>query len=191
MEEMLLQPDEKKLIVLRKHWLVFLGNFIPFLLLALLPFIVIGFLSSGISGSGMVNAISFEQPWVKFVVGIYWLFLWLETLSNFIRFYFDMWIVTNLRIIDIEQHNFFDREVNSLFLNSAEDVTVEESGFFQTTFNFGNILVQTAGAAQKTIFPSIPNPKAVRDLIMQNVRVMDEIKPDPNAKQVKREIYDN
>lgn len=175
-----LQSNERVLLEFRKHWLVHLGMFVPFILLALLPVIALSILSGTILGANPAvgSFLSFSNPWIKFLVGIYWLFVWLEAMSTFVRIHFDVWIVTNMRIIDIEQHNFFDREVNSLFLSSIEDITVEETGFFQTLARFGDIHVQTAGASERTIFPFIPQPAKVRDLLMERIRAMENIQPD-------------
>jgi|JI8StandDraft_1071087.scaffolds.fasta_scaffold16303_5 hypothetical protein len=180
MDDIVLQQNEKVLLVLRKHWLVFVFNLIPFVLLSLLPIVFIIALSNPAFQlpSSIDSFISFDHVWVRFVIGIYWLFVWLEAFSNFIRFYFDIWIVTNLRIIDVEQHDFFDREVNSLFINSVEDITVEETGLLETFFHYGDIYIQTAGSRERTVFPSLPNPLKVRNLVMEHMRLIEDIQPD-------------
>ncbi|MBY0111121.1 PH domain-containing protein [Patescibacteria group bacterium] len=171
MEELHLQPGEHILASIRKHWLVYVGGAIPYAVFAYLPVIVIELFARNdlLSQSGAAVYVSYENPWILFVLGIWWLFVWMAAFSDFMRYFLDVWIITNKRIIDVEQHDFFSREVTSLFLDRVEDVTMDVTGFFHTLFGFGTITAQSAGATEKITLPGIGNPKHVRDLLMEQV----------------------
>lgn len=78
-------------------------------------------------------------------------------------------IVTNERLIDIDQKGLFNREVNTLPIANIENVTYKQNGIIGSIFNFGNVVVQSAGeessgAASKTngfVFDNVPQPSSV------------------------------
>ncbi|MBP9816853.1 MAG: PH domain-containing protein [Candidatus Pacebacteria bacterium] len=175
MEDLHLQPGEHVLMAVRKHWLIYVGAAIPFAVFAYLPVLALElFAKSPFVTTPWAHYVSLENPWILFVLGAWWLFVWMGAFSNFMRYFLDVWIITNKRIIDVEQIDFFSREVTSLFLDHIEDVTVHETGFFHTLFGFGNLMVQSAGAADRTELPGISHPKDVRDLLMHQAGKFEE-----------------
>lgn len=179
MEDLKLQPGEHILIAVRKHWLVYVGGAIPYLFLAYLPVLIIDLVAwSEFSGAAWASQLTIENPLVAFAVGIWWLFVWMGAFSSFMRYYLDVWIITNKRIIDVEQVDFFNREVTSLFLDRVEDVTMDVTGFFHTLFGFGTITAQSAGATEKITLPGIGYPRHVRDVLMQEIAKYEEKKDE-------------
>jgi hypothetical protein len=87
-------------------------------------------------------------------------------LYGFIDYYLDVYIVTNERIVNIEQNGFFRREISELNLHQVQDVSAKVNGFFPTMMHYGNIFIQTAGERENFIFKSIPNPYRVSKLIV-------------------------
>lgn len=171
MEELELQPGEHILIAVRKHWIVYVGGAIPYAVFAYLPVLALNFLENSeiTSGASWAAQATLENPILVFVLGAFWLFVWLAAFSDFMRYFLDIWIITNKRIIDVEQHDFFQREVTSLFLDRVEDVTMDVTGFFHTLIGFGTITAQSAGATEKITLPGVPNPRHIRDVLMQQV----------------------
>ena len=84
-----------------------------------------------------------------------------------IDFYLDAWIVTNERIININQKGFFNRDISELKLTKIQDVTSEIVGFIPTILGYGNIYVQTAAEMERFAFYQIPNPNEVKNIIVQ------------------------
>ena len=82
---------------------------------------------------------------------------------RFIDYYLDLWIITNDRIVDIEQHNLFSRSVTELDLFRIQDVTADMHGFFATIFNYGNVLVKTASSNTHIIFYNVSQPNRIRE----------------------------
>jgi len=99
---------------------------------------------------------------------IFWtvIFMFILTMLLFLflswmEYYLDVTIVTNLRVIDIEQLTLFRRNTSSADLDSIQDVRAEIEGFFGSYFNFGVVYIQTAGEAPNFILRNLPNPSYV------------------------------
>jgi len=77
---------------------------------------------------------------------------------NFLNWFFNIGIVTNKRIFDIDFHSLIQKEVTATEINDVQEVTSKTTGFFSSFFNFGNIFVQTAGKEVNIEFLQIPQP---------------------------------
>jgi hypothetical protein len=74
----------------------------------------------------------------------------------------DVWIITSKKIIDVEQHSLFRREISIMNLEKIQDITFEIRGFIPTLFNYGDIKVQTAGAVGSFLIRGVPNPALIQ-----------------------------
>jgi uncharacterized membrane protein YdbT with pleckstrin-like domain len=78
-------------------------------------------------------------------------------------------IITDRRIIENEQHGFFNRKISELHAYRVQDVSVHTNGIVETMLHFGDIVVQTAASEKQFVFHKIPNPEEVKDSIMKIV----------------------
>ncbi len=94
----------------------------------------------------------------------------------FHNYYLSLQVITNERVIDIDQKGVFNREVNELSLGQIEDVSFKQQGFWGTIFNYGNVILQTAGTGSNAggnledkingfVFNNVPNPTGVCHII--------------------------
>ncbi|USN53858.1 MAG: PH domain-containing protein [Candidatus Nomurabacteria bacterium] len=74
-------------------------------------------------------------------------------------------LITNQRIVDIDQRGFFDRTVSETTYRRIQDVSYSSSGIFATLFHYGRIVIQTAGTQTRIELAYIKNPEHVQDLI--------------------------
>lgn len=95
------------------------------------------------------------------------LFIWLFFFFSFIDYYLDTWVITNERIINIEQNGFFSRTISEQRLFRIQDVTSEVKGVAATIFKYGNVMIQTAGENQRFNFEEVPDPNGVRDTLIK------------------------
>lgn len=98
---------------------------------------------------------------------IYYLSIYLFFYSQFIEFFLDIWIVTNDRIIDIEQEGLFARTISELDLYRIQDVTTEVNGFFPTIFHYGNVIIKTASSTTHIVFRNVSHPNEIRQALIQ------------------------
>jgi len=84
---------------------------------------------------------------------------------NFLSWYFNVGIVTNQRVVDVDLQAIVYREVTYANLNKIEDVTSKGGGFLASIFNYGNVFIQTAGTEVNVEFMDIPRPAEVSRII--------------------------
>lgn len=151
-------PGERIISILRPHWFIILKKLLFWGIIALMPLIFYLVFRD----SDPLNIITNNlYPFTVLFVSIYYLYLWLFIFVSFVDYYLDTWIITNQRIINIEQKRLFSRAVSEQKLYRVQDVTSEVSGFFATTLNYGDVYIQTAGETPRFIFKKIPDPYRV------------------------------
>jgi uncharacterized membrane protein YdbT with pleckstrin-like domain len=158
-------PNEEIIKVLRRDVFILIKKILFFFLLLILPLILFYLVVTSIYPDILYGQISY--PVFVLVVSFYYFFLWVFFFFSFIDYYLDVWIITNERIINIEQKGFFSRTISEQRLYRVQDVTSEVHGFFPTIFKYGNVYAQTAGAKERFFFHDIPNPDQIRDTIIK------------------------
>ena len=83
------------------------------------------------------------------------------TFEKFLSWYFNVNIITDQRVIDIDFNNLLDKKFSEAELSAIQDVTSRVIGVGATLFNYGDILIQTAAELNQIIFGKIPNPEKV------------------------------
>jgi len=155
-----LKEDEEIFLFLRRHWFSFLPILIGGIILFLIPLIFIpSFFFFG--GDAYIESLDLSFSFYKllFLVGaIYFLYLGFFLLSSWLMYYLDVTIITNKRIIDIEQVNIIKREVSSATFDFIQDVRAERAGFWQRIIDFGTITIQTAGKEPNFVIHNVPFP---------------------------------
>jgi signal transduction histidine kinase len=161
------KPDEKIILFIRRHWISFLGflglvfgmiavSAVFLVILAiLLPDVFVAFLSP---------LILISSAYLLFTLAFF--------LVGWIDYYFDIVVVTDRRIIDIRQRGLFNRKIDELDILHVEDVSARTKGFLPTLFRYGDVYVQSAGAARNFLFRAVPYPQNVCRQIMS---LYDEI----------------
>lgn len=85
--------------------------------------------------------------------------------ENFLSWYFNSYIVTNKRVVDIDFYGITHRRFSEAPLRNIEDVTNDISGFSQIVFHYGDVSIQTAAEAREISFENVPNPDRVQDIL--------------------------
>lgn len=83
-----------------------------------------------------------------------------------VLYYLHMQIITNIRIVDVNQISLLHREVSELNIANVQDVSSQVSGVLGTMFNYGDVLVQTAGVQQKFIFEKVSHPEHIKKILI-------------------------
>jgi hypothetical protein len=122
-----LEDGEQNLKVIRRHFLVILPTVFGLLVLALAPFLIYEIILSdwfAVDVSIKTMIANTVAPWRIFGYAVWVLILWVVFFIEWTDYYLDLWVITDRRIIDVEQKGFFHREVTSFAFNQIQDVTV-------------------------------------------------------------------
>jgi uncharacterized membrane protein YdbT with pleckstrin-like domain len=125
----------------------------------------------GTASTGAID-ISFSNPIVRFLLGVYWLFVWMSAFTMITKFFLTLWVITSHRIVDITQYRYFDRRVSSFLLSRVQDITTDVEGFFPTLIGYGTLNVETAGRQEKFQMEGIAHPEQIRDLVMREIAAL-------------------
>ncbi|HBU07453.1 MAG TPA: hypothetical protein DEB09_05220 [Candidatus Magasanikbacteria bacterium] len=155
---------ERVEFLLRRHYITFVPTIILFIVLGLIPGVVY-FLINTLYPGLLEGEIFF--PLSVLFASIYYLSLFIFFYAQFIDFYLDIWVVTNDRIVDIEQFGLFSRSVSEVDLFRVQDVTVVVAGFFPTILHYGDVIVKTASTNAHIVFYQVPHPNEVRQAIIE------------------------
>ncbi len=157
------RESEKIILFLRRHWFILFMRLL-LILVSIVVLIAVYFLflslNSNFQESPFHNLALFGESLATLFVWNFFFILWLD-------FYLDVWIVTDERIINIEQRGFFSRDISELKLTKIQDVTSEIIGVIPTLLDYGNIYVQTAGEKERFAFYQIPHPNRVKNVIVE------------------------
>lgn len=159
-----IDKNEEMLRVVHRHWFVLLSDIftlvfslmIPVLLLFLLNIVPITKMFS-FSGSTFAAGGFFFASWI--------LIIWMIGWKMWTTYYLDVLIVTNKRIFDINQKNFFNRESGSFRIDRIQNITVDQKGIIQTLLNFGTVHIETAGENEEFIAAYIADPYTIKKFI--------------------------
>jgi hypothetical protein len=156
------KKDESIILFLRPHYLtnfpwIFLSIllfFLPPVIAIILPMIKIEFLSSPI-----------VTHFAAVYILLYYLIVFSYAFISFLTWFYNIFIVTPNRIVDINYSDIVIHDVSETKLNQIEDVRYDQAGFIPTLFNYGNLYAQTAAEKENFEANSIPKPKEATDII--------------------------
>lgn len=157
------KSEEEIILVVHRHWFNILEQM--FFIFGLLLLLIGGFLYFPslfpVLGSPLFNSL------FVFAENIFAMFIWIIFFLIWVDYYLDVWIITNLRVVNIEQKGLFSRTVSELELSRIQDVTTEVLGIIPTFLNYGDVFVQTAAETERFIFRQVPDPYGIKDQLMK------------------------
>jgi uncharacterized membrane protein YdbT with pleckstrin-like domain len=191
-----LPEKEKAVVFARRHWIVILGQLVITMLLSLLILgLAVLFLNFEMVlpaefalGANLETLLTGQFPnLVWWITSIALLFIWLQFMTAFTDYFLDIWVVTDKRIIDIEQKGLFNREFSEFRLERIQDVTVEVRGILPTLLHYGDVHVQTAGEAREFIFLQVPYPHKIKNRILKAFELKLKQRPHDQVRATKEE----
>jgi len=154
---------EKVMAQVRRHFITYVPTLIFFFVLFLVP-VALFFLIQSVFPAWLTSNIGYAI--LVLLASIYYLSVMLFFYTSFVEFYLDIHIITNDRMVDINQITLFARKIAEVDLYQIQDVSSDVKGFFPTIFNYGNVDVQTAGSIPKFRMENVHNPHKLRRVIL-------------------------
>lgn len=127
-------------------------------------------------GASLVTSILIAI-WLIFIPALVWL-TWYEWWN-------DIYILTNQRLIDIDQKQLFHRTVAEVPLENLQDVTFEVRGIFPTLLNYGNVEIQTASFTEIDMV-GVTDPQAVHQAVLRTAAKLRKDNPLITSTQIKK-----
>lgn len=160
------KEDEHILLFLRRHFItnvpwIFISivfALLPAAIPTLLPFLNIdlSFIPSGLS---------------TILIVFYYLAIFSYALMSFMTWFFNIFIVTQERVIDIDYSHTVIHNVAETKMSHIQDVNYTQIGFISSIFNYGDVFVQTAGNEVNFESLATPHPREATKIIADLIGV--------------------
>lgn len=149
---LLLKDGEQVKAFARRHAItLFPGLFLALLFIVLPFFLLFPLFSLGVPG--------------LILFGITLLGGMLLTIRTLLLWDSDVLLITNYRVVDVDQRGFFSRIVSEAPLSTIQDVSWEKKGLLETVFRMGNVKIQTASTGVTICANQISHPHELHELI--------------------------
>lgn len=165
-----IETGEEIIYTARRHWFILVGEIALLVLFAVLPglLLFVPHLLPAELVAAIKQATHVEGNFslsVLFLWTLELLLLWIIFMMFWTDYYLDVWLITNHRVIDIEQKGLFSRRVSAFRFNQIQDVTAEVPGVLATFVDFGTVKIRTA--SEETFdFRGVACPNLVKEKIM-------------------------
>lgn len=163
-QDQLLEEGEIMLEGIRKHWIVYAGDFVSHLVGCCLFILFALYLTK----TGALSFIDKDaSAYIGMILVMFVIIFWTSFFYAWTKNYFDVWYVTDRHIIAINQKQMFEREESFMELIRIQDVLFEKNSFLATWFGYGKLKVQSAGEDQEFVIENIHDVEAVAHRIME------------------------
>lgn len=112
------------------------------------------------------------------ILGVVAILLWLVLVIYTYIYRQSKLIITDKNLTQILQNGLFSRKVSELSMANVEDVTANQRGFFATIFNYGDLIVETAGEQANFKFIFCPKPNFYGKIVLNAREQFLEHNPD-------------
>lgn len=147
--------DEEILLVLRPHWFTNVSWILLTIVLLIIPTFLLPYLSGLAANQRFIFTL------------FYYLATFVFAFEKFLSWYFNIFIITDERVIDISFSNLLVKKFSEAKLSMIQDVTSKVIGLAPTMFNYGTVLIQTAAEIPEIDFNNVPNPEKVIKVLQQ------------------------
>ena len=91
-------------------------------------------------------------------------------LANFLYWFFNIYIVTNERLVDIDFYYLLYKRFSQAELVKIQDIAFTTGGLLATALDYGNVSIETEGEAPNLLFEKVPHPEK----IVETIRTLTE-----------------
>jgi membrane protein YdbS with pleckstrin-like domain len=162
---------EKVLYIFRKALITNVGWMLLAAAMLLVPAIVnalyLTLLSDGLTQIDPIFAFRVNALWYLLIFGL--------SFERFLNWYFNVYIITNKRLVDMDFYHLLSRKVTDAPLSNVEEVSYDVQGILESFFNYGDVIIQTAAERPNFEFLSVSNPSRVQDIISDLVKEAKDV----------------
>jgi uncharacterized membrane protein YdbT with pleckstrin-like domain len=151
-----LKDGERIIRVVRSYWAVHLPGLIVGAALTIVPFFFM-FPLFQVGWPGMVGFVFFVA------VGLWY------GLRALVIWYWNVFIVTDQRVVDVDQRGFFRRSVSEAGYDKIQDASYSVNGVWRSLLDFGTVRLETAGGGSALEITDVQDPKGVHHLVTETI----------------------
>lgn len=172
-EKIELEPGEEILKTVRKHWFIFAAELVGTFIALMVPFIFLSLATSFPKAFELIKVNPFDHIKIlTFVLCGWFILVIMSAFTIWTHYFLDLWIITDRRIIRIDQIHFFNRTVSIFRLERLQDIEFSIKGLIPTFLNFGTLTAQNAGHFENNFRSTgLPDPRGLQATIQ---RAMDD-----------------
>jgi len=160
------EESEEIILFLRQHIILLIPHIVLVGLLIIIPPVIFPMIFRSLSESVALPVGYMIIGWAFWYVVVFGILL-----TNIIHWFFNIFIVTNKRIIDIDFVNLLYKEFSEAKIDKIQDISFQTMGILATMFDYGNVFIQTASEKPNFVFESVPKPAKVVDVISDLIQV--------------------
>lgn len=152
--------DESIILFLRQDFVTNLAWILNTVIFALLPIFIFPLFDFA--------GFSFDFLPTRFNILLalfYYLLLTGYAFANFVTWFYTIGVISNKKFVDIDFHNLSSINVGTVNLKDASDVKYKQAGFFQSFFDYGDIIVTIEATKEQFIFERTPRPALITDML--------------------------
>lgn len=154
------EEDETILLFLRRHFITNLPWIFITLVLLILPQVV----SLVIDRTG--TSITFVPGrFIVFLLLFYYLLVLTYALVCFFTWFFNISLITDKKIVDIDFSELVYKNVSATKISLIQDTSYTQIGVIRSIFDYGDVMVQTAGTLDNFDFLAVPKPERVIQIV--------------------------
>ena len=86
---------------------------------------------------------------------------------HFVDWYFDVWLLTNFGVVDIERNGFLDVTSTRMEYHMIEGISFTIKGWLPTIFGYGDITIDKMGAKTSVVLMDAANPKKLERQVLR------------------------
>ncbi len=149
------EENEKVLLLLRKHPVTNAKWIIISLFLICIPTLV-----------AQLGVLNFLPINFQLILSLAWYLIVISyAFENLLTWFFNVFLITNERVVDIDFSNLIYKEVSSTNFDKIQDVTYKTGGVIRSVFGYGDLLIQTAAEIEDIDILGIPRPDKVAKML--------------------------
>lgn len=154
------QPGEHIVMFVHRHRISFLIPVLIMVTMVALPVLIL--LVAPTLGFDATHS-----EWIIAGLGAYGLFALSVAFVLWMDYFYDFLILTDRHVVNVEQESLLGRRIAYISLLRVQDASGKTHGLLQSLFNYGTVIIETAGETPDVIQRDVPNPALIAHKTME------------------------
>jgi Bacterial PH domain len=143
-------------MIIHRHWIILVFKSLYFLGLIITTLLAFTFKDEIIDVGDAIFWTGEAVFW--WGMCIFWIMYLTFIYLNWLNDELDLFVITNIRIIGVDQESSLTRTISECSLDRVQEVNAQISGVFQTIFSYGKMHIHTASEHSDMTVTFAPDP---------------------------------